>query len=228
MEAVERFTAVVAASSDDVRVDIAAFCIAAVAHPQLDIDEQCARLDSLARDCPAPTFDALRRFLFTTLGYAGNTDDYGDPENSFMDSVIDRRLGIPITLSLLTMEVGRRVGVVVHGVGMPGHFLVQEASQPDVWCDPFHGGALYDREACRTLFRRIHGGRARFTAELLRPVGAHTILARMLTNLEQGRIATDPARLMSFCELHLALPNLADAERDRLRALVRSTRARWN
>ncbi len=152
MDATERFAAAVARPAGEMRLDVAAFCLAAHARPDLDVDDQCAELDGLAERCPAPTFDAMRRYLFETLGFRGNTRDYGDPENSFLDSVLRRRLGIPISLAVVMMEVGRRIGAPVHGVGMPGHFLVMDASRDGVWCDPFHGGALYDIEGCRRLF----------------------------------------------------------------------------
>ena len=124
---------------------------------------QCARLDELARRCPTPTFDGMRAYLFQTLGFRGNTRDYGDPENSFLDSVLERRVGIPISLAVVMMEVGRRIGAPVHGVGMPGHFLVMDAAREGVWCDPFHGGALYDLDGCRRLFARVHGNARGFS-----------------------------------------------------------------
>jgi len=111
MDATERFAAAVAAPAGEMRLDVAAFCLAAHARPGVDVDVQCARLDRLAQGCPTPTFDGMRGYLFETLGFRGNTRDYGDPENSFLDSVLERRLGIPISLAVVMMEVGRRVGV---------------------------------------------------------------------------------------------------------------------
>jgi regulator of sirC expression with transglutaminase-like and TPR domain len=224
----KRFVSTVGATDDDeIRLDIAALCIAAHAHPGLDIDASAGRIDEIAAACPTPTFDGLRDYLFDAQRFIGNVRDYGDPENSFLDSVLTRRVGIPITLSVLMMEVGRRVGVEIRGVGMPGHFLVQEAAKSDVWCDPFHAGALYDIEDCRRLFARLHGGRALQPAHL-----GHTsklnILGRMLANLEQGRLGTDALQLAWMCDLHLALPGLADHERERLRVAVQTARARWN
>ena len=157
MDATERFAAAVAAPAGKMRLDVAAFCLAAHAHPGLDVDRECARLDELAQRCPTATFDGMRAYLFETLGFRGNTHDYGDPENSFLDSVLERRVGIPISLAVVVMEVGRRIGAPVHGVGMPGHFLVMDAAREGVWCDPFHGGALYDVDGCRRLFSRVHG-----------------------------------------------------------------------
>jgi regulator of sirC expression with transglutaminase-like and TPR domain len=223
----KRFVATVDAPDDEIRLDVAALCIAAHAHPGLDIDACTNRIDELAAACPTATFDGLREHLFDAQRFIGNVRDYGDPENSFLDSVLARRVGIPITLSVLMMEVGRRIGVDVRGVGMPGHFLVQDANNKEVWCDPFHAGELYDIDDCRRLFARLHGGRALQPGHL-----GHTakleILGRMLTNLEHGRLGTDALQLVWMCDLHLALPNLPDHERERLRVAVQTTRARWN
>jgi regulator of sirC expression with transglutaminase-like and TPR domain len=228
MDAVERFTAAVAADPADVRLDVAAFCIAQCAHPDLDIDDACVRLDLLASECEVTTFDGVRSFLFGEQEFVGNVNDYGDPENSFLDAVLDRRTGIPITLAILMMEVARRRGVVAHGVGMPGHFLVQDPERDSTWCDPFHGGVLLDVDDCRELFRRVHGTTSQFSRALLVPTSAHRILARMLTNLEHGRLANESANVEWIAQMQLALPGLPDAERARLKKAVRMARSRWN
>lgn len=228
MDATERFAAAVAAPVAEMRLDVAAFCLAAHAHPTLDVDEQCARLDRLARSCPTPTFDGMRAYLFESLGFRGDTRDYGDPENSFLDSVLERRVGIPISLAVVMMEIGRRVGVPVHGVGMPGHFLVMDGARDDVWCDPFHGGAVYDLEGCRKLFARIHGNARGFSRAMVAPTDPHVIVARMLANLEGGRLAADPLAMGWLCELHMALPDLPAGQRERLSMTLRAVRARWN
>jgi regulator of sirC expression with transglutaminase-like and TPR domain len=228
MDARHRFADAVGGSDADVRLDVAALCIAAHAHPGVDVDAWCGRLDDLAAGCPEASFDALRRHLFAVEAFTGNRDDYGDPENSFLDSVLTRHVGIPITLSVVTMEVGRRLGLDVRGIGMPGHFMVQDASRREVWCDPFHGGRLYSAEDCRALFSQLHGDATPFHPSYLSPTPAHTIIARMLTNLEHGRLAHDPVQLAWMCELHLALPGLDDAERKRLYVATRTARARWN
>src|SRR5438552_9903098 len=144
MDATERFAAAVAAPAGKMRLDVAAFCLAAHAHPGLDVDGECARLDDLAYRCPTPTFDGMRAYLFETLGFRGNTRDYGDPENSFLDSVLERRVGIPISLAVVVMEVGRRIGAPVHGVGMPGHFLVMAAAREGGRGGPFLCAVLLD------------------------------------------------------------------------------------
>jgi len=228
MDATERFAAAVAAPAAEMRLDVAAFALAAHAHRSLDIDDACSGLDALARACAQPTFDGLRRYLFEDLGFRGNVRDYGDPENSFLDSVVERHVGIPITLSVLMMEIGRRIGVTVHGVGMPGHFLVMDASRDGVWCDPFHGGALYDSEGCRRLFAQVHGNARGFSRALLAPIDSRAIVTRMLANLEGSRLAADPVALAWLCELHLRLPDLTTDQRDRVAAARRAARARWN
>lgn len=228
MDATERFAAEMAAPAAEMRLDVAVFALAAHAHRDLDIDAACAGLDALARRCSHPTFDGLRAYLFDELGFQGNRRDYGDPENSFLDAVIERRVGIPITLSVLMMEVGRRIGVTVHGVGMPGHFLVMDGTRDGVWCDPFHGGALYDSEGCRRLFAQVHGNARGFSRALLAPTDSRAIVSRMLANLEGSRLAADPVALAWLCDLHLLLPDLTADQRDRISAARRAVQARWN
>ena len=227
-DARERFAAAVAADVVEVPLDVAAFSIAACAHPALDVDAACARLDEIAHGCPHASFAGLRAYCFETLALVGNRDDYGDPENSFLDSVLERRRGIPISLAVAMIEIGRRIGVPVLGVGMPGHFLVRDATRDEQWCDPFDGGALCDADDCRALYARVHGNADAFSLRMLQPTPPRSILTRMLMNLEQGRLAADPNHLTWMCDLHLALPDLSPGERRRVVVLRRSVRARWN
>jgi regulator of sirC expression with transglutaminase-like and TPR domain len=157
--------------------------------------------------------------LFTDLGFAGNTVDYGDPDNSYLDAVLDRRLGIPITLSVLMIEVGRRLGVAVQGVGMPGHFLVGAGA--GVWYDPFNGGIPLDDAACAERFAEIHGPAA-FRREYLAPVGSLAILDRMLANLQHSLIERDPARAAWPTRLRLRIPGIPPSQRAELAALLGS------
>ena len=209
MEPRERFVEAVNRPAAEVPLDIAALCIAAHAHPGLDVDEWMRHLDALADRCPDPTFDAVRTHLFRHEGFVGNLDHYDDPENSFLDSVLERRRGIPISLSALMISVGRRVGVDVQGVGMPGHFLVLDAERGHVWCDPFHGGALLDADGCRRQFDLVYGGALAFQHAFLAPTPAAAIIARMLANLERSELATDPVQRAWMCDLHLAIPGIA-------------------
>lgn len=178
-----RFAALLRRPEAEVPLDEVALTVAAHAYPDLDVDRELARLDELAESCYAPTLDALVRHLFVDLGFHGNEDDYYDPRNSFLNEVVDRRTGIPISLSVLTLEVGRRIGVPLAGVSMPGHFLLRDRVDPELFIDPFVRGAYLDRTACERAFRAVQGPGATFDDAFLEPVGAHTIVARMLANL---------------------------------------------
>ena len=211
-EATRRFAELVARPEEDVPLDEAALLIAAHGEPGLDVDRQLGRLDQLAATCPAPTLDALVRHLFDDLGFRGNTENYGEPENSYLHAVMDRRTGIPITLSVLTAEVGRRLGVALAGVGMPGHFLVRHLGDPPVFLDPFGGGRRLDEAGCEAIFRRL-GGTGPWQPHYLDPVGPRAILNRMLVNL-QGLFLPGRLRPAAWVlELRVAIPGLLVPER---------------
>ena len=147
--------------------------------------------------------------------------DYGDPENSFLDAVVERRVGIPISLAVVVIEVGRRVGVRVEPIGMPGHFLVRDASS-GVFCDPFHGGALLDEEGCRKRHDAVFAGRRALLPGDLEPVSSRQVLARMLANLSQTRLAGRPRLLTAMLCMHRAIPDLGAHERLALAARLES------
>jgi regulator of sirC expression with transglutaminase-like and TPR domain len=126
------------------------------------------------------------RFFFRELGFHGNEQNYFDPRNSFLNRVIDRRMGIPITLSIVYMDVGRRAGLRIEGVGMPGHFIVRVHSGPDdteSFVDPFHGTVL-DRVECQQLLDNLFNSGITLREEHLRSVSAQEVLVRMLGNLK--------------------------------------------
>jgi regulator of sirC expression with transglutaminase-like and TPR domain len=208
MDPTERFTEIVQRAEHDVALDEAALLIAAH-HHDLDVREQLARLDELASSAP-PAPDALATYLFVERGFAGNSVDYADPRNSFLDEVLDRRLGLPITLSVLMMEIGRRVGVTLDGIGMPGHFLI--GARNGTYFDPFHAGERLDEDGCRDRFAETQGA-APFQREYLEPVGAHAILARMLANLVRSFVARDPSDAVWAVRLRLRVPGVSPAER---------------
>ncbi|HSS09792.1 MAG TPA: transglutaminase-like domain-containing protein [Acidimicrobiales bacterium] len=186
MTPTDRFAALVRGPEAQLPLDEAALLVAAHAEPGLDVGEQMARLDEVAARCDEPTMDAVRALLFGELALQGNTSDYSDPRNSFLDQVLDRRVGIPISLSVVTIEIGRRVGVPFEGVGLPGHFLVRHVDDPPVLMDPFHHGRLLDLAACASLFQSLYGPAAPFSPSLLAAVGSRQILARMLANLKNS------------------------------------------
>ena len=201
------------------RLDVAAMAIAAHAYPGLDIDEQLVALDRIARhpDLHAPGTDAtvLAAHLFSGDRFLGNTAAYDDPRNSYLNDVLARHLGIPITLVAVMMEVGRRVGVPVVGVGMPGHFLARDGRDPDAFFDPFTGPTRMDDAACRDRFRSIAGAGAPWHPAFLAPVGPSEIVIRMLTNLQQGAVARRSAEGVWSARLRLLVPELPGPERRR-------------
>ena len=170
MDITDRFAELARGPEERCRLDEGALLIAAHARRDLDVDEQIARLDDLAAGCPGRDLEAVAGHLFDVLDFRGDTDDYASPANSLLDVVLDRRRGIPITLSVVAIEVGRRVGVPLEGVGMPGHFLVGASDGSDRFLDPFHQ-ALLDRDGCAALFAKVHGSNARFDDRFLDPVG---------------------------------------------------------
>lgn len=181
-EFVQRFAELVARPDGVIPLDEAALLIAAHAHPGLDVGAQLGRLDELSAACPEPTLEGLRRHLFDDVGFTGNAVRYNDPRNSFLNDVLDRKTGIPISLAVVTMEVGRRIGVTLEGVGMPGHFLVRHVGDPPVLLDAFSGGRILDEQDAQALFRRLSGSVA-LTPDLLVAAPARAILTRMLANL---------------------------------------------
>src|SRR3954470_1094651 len=177
MDPTIRFAELVAGPEDELLLDEAALLIAAHARPDLDIGAELKLLDRLAAGIPEGTIEEWRRHLFVDLGYSGDMGRYYDPANSFLNEVIRRRRCMPITLSVLGMEVGRRVGLRFEGVGMPGHFLLRLG--PDVFVDPFGGGRVLDRDGCVERFHAVNGPRAHFRRSYLDPVGPRFILGRM-------------------------------------------------
>ena len=165
------------------QLDLGAALISAHANHRLATRTVVEGLDELAEACAEPTLDGLRRLLFRDEGFRGNTERYYDPANSFLDRVLDRRTGIPITLSVVMLEVGRRVGVPLDGVAMPGHFLVRDRVLPEVFVDPFDQGRVLDQRGVKRKFDALMAGRLPFRADFLEPVSATDILARMLANL---------------------------------------------
>jgi regulator of sirC expression with transglutaminase-like and TPR domain len=183
-------------SRPEAAIDLAeaALLIAKEEYPDLEVAPYLSRLDAMAaelRDRVGGAGDvhrliaSLSDYLFREQGFRGNTGDYFDPRNSFLNDVLDRRLGIPITLSAVYMEVGRRLGVRLHGVGMPGHFLVKYvAPDEEIVVDPFNGGTIVAPVDCQRILDRISSGKLRFEPRFLSVVGTRRILARMLTNLK--------------------------------------------
>ncbi|MDP8925038.1 MAG: tetratricopeptide repeat protein [Chloroflexota bacterium] len=214
---------------DEAEIDLgrAALLFARVEYPDLDVDAYLCRFDVMAADMrprigdgdePGRVVGTIAEYLFRERGFAGNEADYYDARNSYLNDVLDRRLGIPISLSAIYLELGKRLGLPFEGVGLPGHFLVRLAHPfLPVLVDPFSQGKLVTEDECLARLRALHGDRVELTPSMLRPVGTRAILFRMLTNLK-GVYARqeDYARAVRTIGLMLLVEPAAVAEyRDR-------------
>ena len=197
---------------------------------QLDLEQQLGVLDSLAagalhrlgsrhdylRD-PLFCLNTLSEYLFDEVGFQGDRDNYYDPRNSFLSDVLRRRWGIPISLSLVLIEVGKRLGIPLIGIGMPGHFLVGHRDQDDLFLDPFYKGILLSEEECAQRLKGLVETGFVWNPSLLDPVGNREILIRVLRNLKAiYRQGEDHPRLLKVEELLVALrPDEPQERRDR-------------
>jgi regulator of sirC expression with transglutaminase-like and TPR domain len=160
--------------------------------PDLDVAAYGAKFDDLAvQASPHLAGDleqrvgGLSHFLFDDLRFRGNVQNYYDPANSYLNRVLDRRLGLPITLSVVTMAVGGRAGLTVQGIGLPGHFVVKATDGPhEVIFDPFHGGQVLSPCDCELLVQQVTGQPFAATREALEPIPPGLLVRRMLTNLK--------------------------------------------
>lgn len=185
-----------AADRPEAQIDLgrAALTIALPEYPTLDFSAYLGRISDLALEVTeragvdADVFRsiaALNFVLFARHGFCGNRDDYYDPKNSFLNQVIERKSGIPITLSVLYMEVAERIGLTVNGVGFPGHFMVKVRSDGiDIVIDPFNAGDIKTEEDLAAMLQQMYGGKVNLRSEFLAPVAKKQILTRMLTNLK--------------------------------------------
>jgi regulator of sirC expression with transglutaminase-like and TPR domain len=197
-------------------------------YPNLDVEKYLRQLDWYAARVQQmlPTVPethdviiALNRVLFDEEAFRGNQEEYYDPRNSFLNDVLERRLGIPITLALVYMEVAQRIGFPLFGVGMPGHFLLKhyDIEGEETILDPFHGGNILTRADCQSRLDAIYSSQIALQPEFLQTVTRRQMLTRMLNNLRQiymeGR---DYRRALVVVDLVLALhPKSAEDMKER-------------
>ena len=216
------------AQAPDQEIDVAraAFLISATEYPNLDIDGQGELLDSLAAGASRRLGDGqgdlfllntLAEYLFDEVGFKGNQEDYYNPENSFLNQVLSRRLGIPITLSLLCSEVGKRIGIPLVGIGMPGHFLLRHEKAGDLFLDPYNRGILLSVDECAQRLNDVSRGGIAWDPAFLAPVGNRDFVARILRNLKGIYLnGADHGRAFRIMDLLVALlPSEARERRDR-------------
>jgi regulator of sirC expression with transglutaminase-like and TPR domain len=227
-------------AGDDEAIDLvqAALLIASTQYPDLDMAYYTALLDSLARRVrtvlalPTPdlqptlpagietlqVIEAMNKILFEEEHFHGNRDDYHNPNNSFLNKVLEDHTGIPVTLSLIYAEVGKRVGIQIDGIGMPYHFLVRcQSPQGFIYIDPYEGGLQMSERSCRERIRQIAQHRIKFHSQWFEPFTHRHWLMRLLNNLKRIYINQDDYdRALTICDLIILLnPQTAEEWRDR-------------
>ena len=216
-------------SLPDPEIDLAeaALLVAAEEYPGLDVRGYLVRLDEMGvalrrrlEEEPRPerAVMALNRYLFQEERFRGNTQQYYDPRNSYLNEVLDRRTGIPITLSTVYMEVARRGGLEVEGVGLPGHFVVRvQTPIRSLLVDPFYGGTLLTEKDCQARLDRIFGGNVKIQPKMLQPCRRKDMLERLLRNLKAIYLRDqDVERALRVVDLLVRMrPSSAEDLRDR-------------
>jgi regulator of sirC expression with transglutaminase-like and TPR domain len=205
----------------------AAMWIAAEEYQDLDVEHQCGRIRLICAEGarrvhetrnPFARLDGLRAYLFEELGFRGNLEQYNDPRNSFLNDVLDRRLGIPLTLSILFVEQARAAGFDARGVGLPGHFVARMSYEGrTILVDPFHAGSVISQEDCKQLVARSTGRGWLFRPGYLEGTTERAMLARLLMNLKYAYLGrSDYARALAAVErLLLVTPGDSGEIRDR-------------
>lgn len=220
-----RFARLVARPEPEIDLALGALLIAEQGRVPVDEEAILAELDAIAQrvrirldagDSRATVLARLHDVLYRELGFRGPTAaEYGDPANSHLDEVVGRRVGLPISLAIVEMEVGARLGLTLTGIGLPGHFIV---GGPDgLLIDPADGGRSLTRDDCQSLIRRAVGDGVLFHVGMLRPAGRREILARVLRNLKAARLARRdwPAAVDAIDLLFVLEPTDPEHGRDR-------------
>lgn len=207
MDPAVRFASLVTGPPAGLTLDRACALLAAAFTGRYHYDQVMRHLDDLAGRCAEPSLPGVMAAMRGRL--TGNREDYYDPRNSFLDEVLERGVGLPITVSVVAIEVGRRVGAPIVGIGLPGHFVVRSATE-DRYGDPFHDGALHDRAGLVSNWHRLVGDEHPFDELHLAPVSERTILIRMLNNLRAVYLPRkQPRALYALAVLRGAFAELA-------------------
>jgi len=186
-------------------LEVASWLVAKTRYPEMDKAAYTTRIDQMAqelrerltgRETPRSTIEVCNHYLFRTLGFRGNRQDYYDPDNSYLNRVLDRRLGIPISLSVLYLLLARRLHLPLIGINMPAHFLLKwQSATTNFFFDPFHEGELLDEADCRELCKRLG---VAFNPLFLTPTTPQIVLLRMCNNLQAIYADREPARAEHF------------------------------
>ncbi|HEY9747461.1 MAG TPA: SirB1 family protein [Allocoleopsis sp.] len=221
------FYRAIAQPDEQINLAEAALYIAQEEYPDLDIEAYFNALDTMAAEVaerlpaeryPLRIIQSINHYLYDDLGFVGNSSDYYDPRNSFLNDVIERRTGIPITLSLVYMELARRIDFPMVGVGMPGHFLIRpDIEDMEIYVDAYHRGETLFAEDCQNRLNQIYGQSVELQPAFLAPISPRQFLARMLTNLKMIYLNRDQAQksLAAIERILLLFPDASLELRDR-------------
>ena len=217
--AARRFGELINSAALDRHLDLICGLVASTLDHTVDVGSIIVALDELAATCPA-SFDGIVDTLFSSGLFVGDSEDYHDPRNSLLHEVLARRAGMPITLSVVGIEVGKRLGVPIVGVGLPGHFVIRD-SVSGTYADPFGQGVRYDEAGMIMSWRGRMGDEASFRRSMLTATTAHDIVLRILNNLKHSLVSRDErVRLARLASLRTAFPELA-GESDEYRHWMR-------
>jgi regulator of sirC expression with transglutaminase-like and TPR domain len=212
---------------DQINLAKAALYLAQEEYPELDPEEYLNALDSMAVEVeerlpsthyPLRMIQTINQYLYEDLGFRGNTEQYYEPYNSYLNQVIDRRTGIPLTLSLVYLEVAKRIGFPMVGVGMPGHFLIRPAiAEMQIFVDPFNQGEVLFEQDCQERLSQLYGRSMELQPEFLEPVGSRYFLWRMLMNLKAAYLRQEdiPRALAAVERILFLFPDNLLEQRDR-------------
>ena len=177
-----------------INLERASLYIALEEYPDLEVDAYINALDTMAAEIqerlpaelyPLKILKTIQQYLYEDLGYSGNRTEYYDPRNSFLNEVIDRRTGIPITLSMIYLAIARRIDFPMIGINLPGHFIIRPiAEDMEIFVDPFHGGNILFLQDCEELLVKVFDRRVALQPEYLAAVSNRQLLGRLLTNLK--------------------------------------------
>jgi len=223
----EHFATLIHRPDGSIDLARASLLISQEEYPDLDIDQYIQTLDEMALDlhsrlaggrASGQILDVMNQYLFDEMGFSGNREDYYNPKNSFLNEVLDTRLGIPITLSVIYLELGWRLGLALAGVGLPGHFIVSyKDGEEELLIDPYNAGSLLSMEDCQQRLDQIYGGVLTLRPEYLSPLPRKGILVRILNNLKSIYISRrEHAKALAASERILLLdPESVHELRDR-------------